>query len=142
MDKGTNNDEGLVFLAEDERAIRTLAQTAFNRVGLGILAAEDGHEARRLFRERVADISGALIDWCLPGASGDELCREIRRLRPDLPIIVVTGYDASSVKNSLCDLGVIDVIQKPFSFQVVAVQMLAAVSGERAQHVGRLAPKQ
>jgi CheY-like chemotaxis protein len=59
------------------------------------------------------------LDWVMPGLSGVELLREIRRRRPDLPVVVVTGRAASLDLEEIQQLGVTDIIEKPWALKLL-----------------------
>jgi two-component system cell cycle sensor histidine kinase/response regulator CckA len=61
-------------------------------VGFDVLRASDGGSALARFREHADEIRVVLLDLNMPGASGEDVCDEIRRLRPDAKIVLISGY--------------------------------------------------
>ena len=91
-----------------------------------MLAARDGDESVRLFHERRSEIDAALLDLTMPGRSGEEVFHELRRLRPDLPVVFSSGYSAQALNGTLAtDAGF---VQKPYRL----AELLDAVHGALA----------
>lgn len=89
--------QGLVLLVEDEPMVRDLAQAMLGRLGYEVITAGDGVEALAIFRERMDEISLALLDLGMPRMGGWETLAALRTLRPDLPVILSSGYDEAQV---------------------------------------------
>jgi len=82
----------MILVVEDEPVTRNVLVWALNQSGYTVLAAEDGAQALAISRARRSDVFGVLItDIYLPGMSGIELAAELRRDRPELRIIYVSG---------------------------------------------------
>ncbi len=104
-----------VLLVEDEPEIREMLTFALNRAGFNTLGAGSAEEALQLLDGPVPAV--AVIDWMLPGASGIDLARRLRRdeLFADLPIIMLTARGEEADKLKGFDSGVDDYLTKPFS---------------------------
>jgi two-component system phosphate regulon response regulator PhoB len=112
---GQDLDSQTIMLVEDEPQITEMLRFALERAGYSTRIARSAEEALRMLD---GPLPGALIiDWMLPGASGIELARQLRRdeLFADLPMIMLTarGEEADTLKGF--DAGVDDYITKPFS---------------------------
>ena len=104
-----------VLIVEDEPGIVELLDYNLSAAGFETGVARDGDEAELALAERVPD--AVLLDWMLPGVSGIELCRRIRR-RPgtrDLPIIMLTARGEESDRIRGLDTGADDYVTKPFN---------------------------
>ncbi len=84
--------EGLVLVVDDEPGIRDLARHALERAGFRTLAASEGQQAVELFRRQPEEIRLVLLDLTMPRMGGEAALREMRALRPDLPVILWSGY--------------------------------------------------
>lgn len=104
-----------ILFVEDEAPIRDLVRFALSRAGMAMLEAEDAERALALLHSRRPDL--VLIDWMLPGASGLQLLRRIRRTEPlqDLPVILLTAMAEEEHKIQGLDAGADDYVTKPFS---------------------------
>jgi CheY-like chemotaxis protein len=79
----------LVLCVDDEEVIRFLLESALERFGYVTLVASDGREALRLAAQHRVD--AVILDYCMPGMNGGEVALEMKRLRPDVPIILFSG---------------------------------------------------
>ncbi len=105
---------GLVLVIEDELLMCEVAKEMLEAHGLTVLSATDGHQGMALFREHAQDLRAVLLDLKLPGMSGEEVLREIHRVRPQTPVILVTAVDETTARPGLAGLPVAGFIQKPF----------------------------
>lgn len=83
---------GTVLVVEDDPAVRNLTQTMLERLGYDVLTAQDGGEAIELFDEYAHLIRLVISDLEMPGISGWEVLAAIRRRRPEIPVILTSGY--------------------------------------------------
>lgn len=82
-----------LLLTEDQDAVRHLARVVLERAGYRVIAAADAAEARSAaLAEGIGRIAALVTDVVMPGLSGPELALELRRLRPDLPVLFLSGY--------------------------------------------------
>jgi len=116
-----------VLIVEDEPGIAELLDYNLKASGFDTGIATDGDEAELALAERLPD--AVLLDWMLPGVSGIELCRRIRK-RPasrSLPIILLTarGEEADRIRG--LDSGADDYVTKPFSPTEVIARLKAVL---------------
>ena len=83
---------GTVLVVDDEETIRISAQRMIERSGFSVLTASGGREAIRLFREHQHEVSCVLLDLTMPDMDGAETFGELRRIRPDVRVILTSGY--------------------------------------------------
>ncbi len=104
-----------ILVVEDEPALVGLLRYNLEAEGYEVAEAADGHEALLQVAERPPD--AILLDWMLPGVSGLEVCRQVRRQAATraIPILMLTarGEEADRVRG--LDLGADDYVTKPFS---------------------------
>jgi len=121
----TDKNTPRVLVVEDERAIREMLSFTLARAGFEVLEAEDTREATDLIARTRPDI--VLLDWMLPGISGIDFARRLRREEAtrELPIIMLTarGEEASKLKGFA--VGADDYITKPFSTQELIARIKA-----------------
>ena len=110
-------DEGLmtILVVEDEVAIRDMIGMSLERAGFNWLGAGSVEEARTSLADNAPDL--ILLDWMLPGASGLDFARQLRRdeSNSDLPVIMLTARDAEEDMIRGLEGGVDDYLTKPFS---------------------------
>jgi CheY-like chemotaxis protein len=88
---------GTILLVEDEEMLRSMAAAMIEHLGYSVLEAKDGIEALDLFCQRRDEISLVISDLTMPGMDGWETLTAVRRLAPDIPVILASGYDKAHV---------------------------------------------
>lgn len=91
---------GLVLLAEDEPMVRDMARAMLKKLGYEVLAAADGVEAREVFEPQKDKFCLAFLDVSMPRMDGWELMAALRRMRPDLPVILASGHSETLIKEA------------------------------------------
>ncbi len=126
-----NTAQESVLIVEDDAALRDALTDTLRAAGITAVAAADAREALK----RVEDQEIALIisDVQMPGASGYELLADIKRLRADLPVVLMTAYGTIAQAVSAMREGATDYIVKPFDAQ-------ALIDMARRQLAARAAP--
>lgn len=105
---------GLVLLADDEDRAREVARRMLERAGFEVLPARDGRDALDKFRERASDFRAAVLDVTMPRMDGREARAAMLGLRPDLPVLLISGFDAlDAAGDGRGEAGAI-FLQKPF----------------------------
>ena len=105
-----------ILLVEDEPLIRMLAADMLDALGYAAVEAATGAEALALDDDVIGSARCLMIDLGLPDMSGEEVVRRLRERRPDLPVILTTGADASRARASLGADGSVSVLEKPYQF--------------------------
>jgi PAS domain S-box-containing protein len=104
-----------ILLVEDEERVRQITRKVLESNGYTVCEARDGAEALRLFDRRRDTFDLVMTDMVMPGMSGAELVQRLRRRRPHLPVLFVSGY----TDNEMFRLGLVDAdesfLQKPFT---------------------------
>jgi len=88
---------GIVLLVDDQDLARGMAAAMLNRLGFEVITAKDGTEAVDIFRERPEDIGLVLTDLTMPLLNGWETLDAVRKIRPDIPVILSSGYDEAGI---------------------------------------------
>ncbi len=104
-----------ILIVEDEQPIREMVGFALGRAGYELREAGDVTEAYEVMADRLPDL--ILLDWMLPGASGIEMARRLKKdeLTQHIPIIMLTARGEEEDKVAGLDSGADDYITKPFS---------------------------
>ena len=104
-----------ILIVEDEPAIRDMVAFALRKAGMDPAHAADARGAQSMIAERVPDL--ILLDWMLPGMSGLEFARRLRKedLTRDVPIIMLTARGEETDRVGGFEAGVDDYVVKPFS---------------------------
>ena len=101
-----------VLIVDDEKSIRLMLAETLGAIGLGTEEAADGEEALSKLKDR--KFSLVMLDLRLPGMDGMEVLRQVRKTRPDIPVMVITAYGTVGLAVEAMGLGAIDFVQKPF----------------------------
>jgi CheY-like chemotaxis protein len=104
-----------VLVVDDEEMIREICLEMFSELGFEAVAADGGEEALCIFREQADRVNLVLMDHSMPGMSGFVLFKELRKIRPDIPVMLASGYSEEEVTGSFKGLGLNCFIQKPFN---------------------------
>ena len=88
---------GTVLVVEDEEMLRNMAGTMLESFGFTVLKAKDGIEALDVFGKHQSEIKFVLTDLTMPRMNGWETLTELRKLKPNIPVILVSGYDLAHV---------------------------------------------
>jgi PAS domain S-box-containing protein len=107
-----------ILLIEDDDVSRTLLKKAFYKTGVDIIAAPSGEEGLQAFHS-AGKIDLALVDIRLPGMNGFNVTREIRKINPDLPIIIQTAHALGEDREKSINAGANNYIPKPVDIKVL-----------------------
>ena len=104
-----------ILVIDDEPAIRDMLRIALDAAGFKVELAEDAKQAYPIIIDTPPDL--ILLDWMMPGTSGIEFLRKLRRdeLNINIPVIMLTAKAEEASKISGLDSGADDYIAKPFS---------------------------
>lgn len=120
-----------ILVVEDERPLQQLLAYNLRAAGFSVLQAFDGEEALLLSEEDQPDL--ILLDWMLPGLSGIELCRRLRR-RPataNIPIVMLTARAEEADRLRGLESGADDYVTKPFSMAELIARIRAVLRRTR-----------
>jgi two-component system KDP operon response regulator KdpE len=125
-----------ILVVDDEPAMVGALGALLGQAGHRIIAAYDGEEALRRFRDDEPDL--VLLDLAMPGMDGATVCRRIRDLS-DTPVIVVSGERDHAATIELLDLGADDYVRKPFRADelLARVRAVSRRAGGRATRLAR-----
>ena len=108
-------DAGTILLAEDDTDVRNLSRWALEEFGYKVIEASDGAEAIRAFTENKDKIQLLLLDVVMPYKNGVEVFNEIRKLKPEIKVLFISGYPADLLhKEDVLETG-LHFVAKPVS---------------------------
>ncbi len=116
-----------ILIVDDEPAIRDMIGITLDLAGFNSMSAETAHQAHVAIVDSRPDL--VLLDWMLPGGSGIELARRLKRdeLTSTLPIIMLTAKTSEDNKVQGLDVGVDDYVTKPFSPRELVARIKAVL---------------
>ena len=115
-------NEKILFI-DDEPSIVNIARQMLERLGYEVAAKMSSTEALELFRSKPAQFDLVITDLTMPKMTGDKLVKEILNIRPDIPIILCTGFSEKIDEKIAKEIGASDYLEKPidqhdFAFKV------------------------
>jgi DNA-binding NtrC family response regulator len=116
-----------VLIVDDDEKIRSVLAECLTEGGYRVSLAQDGKEGLRAALLGDADL--VILDLSLPGFDGLELLRSLKESKPDLPVIIITGYASMQSALQAMKLGAYDYITKPFDLD--HVQLVAEHAAQR-----------
>ncbi len=106
-----------ILLVDDEEIIRALCSSVLTRHGYRVMAAADGREALQVYSQHERDIDLVILDLSMPNLSGMETLERLRAFRPDVRVILSSGYSLDTSHDLLQQKGVSGFIPKPYQPQ-------------------------
>jgi PAS domain S-box-containing protein len=123
---------GTVLLADDEESVRLLGAQMVERLGFRCLTASDGYEVLRIFRERGNEVSVVLLDLTMPHLDGEQTFEELRHIKPDIRVIMSSGYNQQDVAQRFVGKKLAGFIQKPYKLTALSEVLRLALEGNVA----------
>ena len=105
---------GTVLVIDDEDVVREAIADAFASRGISCLLARDGEQGLRLVRDHGPEINLVLLDLSMPGRSGEDTFRELRKLLPEVPVLLSSGYGEEQAKTRFAGVELAGFLQKPY----------------------------
>jgi PAS domain S-box-containing protein len=116
-----------ILVIDDEEIVRSTADNALRRLGYNVITAADGSRGVELLRERGKSIRLVLLDLSMPGVSGKDTMREIRKIRPDVPVVLSSGYSEDDALRGFEDQMLAGFLQKPYTGRTLAFRVREAI---------------
>lgn len=108
-----------VLLVEDEYLVRSLCRQVLETAGYKVFEAQNGVEALELFEKNIDQVDLLMTDIVMPQMGGRTLVEKISKLKPDLPVLFMSGYtDDSVLRTGIIDNGE-NYLQKPFTYHTL-----------------------
>lgn len=109
-----------ILIIDDEKSIITMLTYLFERLGYTVTSGTDPVEVYRLFEKEPHGFDLIITDMTMPKMTGFDLARNAKRIRPDIPIILCTGYSDLVDEESALEAGIEKYIMKPLAIYNVA----------------------
>ncbi|HSV74048.1 MAG TPA: GAF domain-containing protein [Chthonomonadales bacterium] len=121
--------EATVLLVDDEEPVRMVAHAMLTRLGHTVVQASTADEAVERLREAPHAIDCVLLDLAMPGKDGIAALREMRTLRPDVRVILSSGYNPLEAAHRAGETEVAGVIQKPYRLAELRDELVRVLGG-------------
>lgn len=120
-----------VLVIDDERGLRDLLTYAFRRLKFEVSVAEDG--AQGVAAALASDYDVVVCDVMMPGINGIAVLQELKRARPRLEVVMVTGFPSDEDSARARESGAFDYLAKPYDLRVLAAVVEKAAASTRAK---------
>jgi CheY-like chemotaxis protein len=115
VERGVLSGTETILVGEDEDALRKIAAEFLKTMGYRVITAKNGEEALALFRESSGEIDLVLMDIAMPGMGGLDVYHEIKKIKPDIAALFMTGYSLETSGLGAVQKQGISAIRKPFT---------------------------
>jgi signal transduction histidine kinase/CheY-like chemotaxis protein len=120
----------IVMIVDDERALVALAEETLAQLGYEPVGFDSSVAALQAFRAEPKRFDLVLTDETMPDLTGTELAREIRQLRPDISVILMSGHGGLQLSERAQAAGIFDVLRKPLVRHDIAEPVARALYGD------------
>jgi len=121
----SNKNEKTVLVAEDDDAIRSVLKEMLQELGYNAIFARNGEEALLLAKKYEGSLHILLADVVMPGINGCELAERLSHMRPDIKVILMSGYPKTAHPEVETTKAVF--VQKPFTINQLAIKLEEAL---------------
>ena len=118
-----------ILLVDDEAVVLDVNKPMLEELGYKVLTARSGRAAVEIFEKEQAGIDMVVLDLIMPGMSGGEVFARIRAIRPDIKVLLSSGYSLSGESEELLERGCAGFIQKPFNLDQFASKIEEILRG-------------
>jgi signal transduction histidine kinase len=116
-----------ILVVDDEPKVLRVVCSMLESAGLEVLRASDGQEAIELFGVRADEIDCVLLDLSMPKLDGEEVFRELQRIRPEVRVVLSSGFTEQEILDRFRGAGLAGTVQKPASMEVLLARIAEAV---------------
>jgi DNA-binding NtrC family response regulator len=111
--------KGTVLVVDDEETMRSTVARMMRLMGLDPVLAVDGREAVEIFRAQPERFALVLLDLTMPHMDGEQTFTELRRLHPDVRVVLMSGFNAQEALVRFTGKGLASFLQKPFTIDAL-----------------------
>jgi len=127
---GPSRGRGRVLFVDDEAALAEIGQELLKSLGYEVVAETDPLQALARVREAPRSVDLLITDQNMPGLTGADLTRAVLALRPDLPVLMLTGFSEAITREKAKALGIREFLLKPILRRDLAKAVEEALAGE------------
>jgi len=125
--QAANLSGGTVLVVDDEEVVRLNAEHTLRRLGYDVVTASDGAQGLEVLRSLNDTIRLVLLDLSMPVMGGETALREIRKIRPEVPVILSSGFTPNEAMRRFGRTEAAGFLQKPYTGRTLAVRVRAAI---------------
>ena len=121
---------GTILVCDDEAMMRQLASSILQRFGFTPLQASEGYSTLEIFQEKIQDIRLVIMDMLMPGMQGLELFRALKKIDPQVKVLLSSGFGQSDQVEAALKEGASGFLQKPYGYEKLGKKILEILDGE------------
>jgi two-component system, cell cycle sensor histidine kinase and response regulator CckA len=121
---------GTVLVIDDDTGVRKTAAKILERAGYSAIEATNGAQGVELFRADKDFIRAVLLDLTMPGMDGEETFRQLRQIKPDVRVILMSGFNEQEAVQRFVGRGLAGFAQKPFSSDILLRRVQSILDSE------------
>jgi two-component system cell cycle sensor histidine kinase/response regulator CckA len=106
--------QGTILVVDDEETVRAVARKILTKKGFTVLTAEDGRAGLKIYQENPDNIDLVILDITMPHMGGEETYSEMRKIRPNVRVLISSGYNEEEATAKFSGKGLAGFIQKPY----------------------------
>jgi CheY-like chemotaxis protein len=111
-----NNDKNkAVLFIDDEKTVLEVGSLMLQKLGYNVLAASNGHKAIKILKEN--EVAFVILDMLMPGMNGYEIYHQLKKIQPEVKILLASGYPGDQAEKRLESIGFNGYLQKPFTLK-------------------------
>ncbi|MBI9075289.1 MAG: PAS domain-containing protein [Desulfatibacillum sp.] len=118
-----------ILLVDDEKPILDMTRQTLERLGYQVTALASGKEAWKKFQENPGKYDMVITDYNMPEMTGDKLVKQLFSLRPQIPVIMCTGFSEKFSESLARELGIMEYVTKPVLMQEFAYTIRKVLDG-------------
>ncbi len=103
-----------LLVVDDDETVRTVTRRMLEHSGFRVILAKDGMDGLRAYENARDDVQLVLLDMTMPQLDGEETFRELRRVNPDVRVLLMSGYNEQDATERFTGKGLAGFIQKPY----------------------------
>ena len=127
-----------ILFVDDEKMLVDIGEQALQRLGYHVVSRTSSIEALELFKAKPDYFDLVITDQTMPGMTGDALARELLRIRPNLPVIICTGYSQTIDHERAKKIGIKALVEKPMLMDEIAAAVRKVLNKDpNSSQVGR-----
>ena len=127
-----------ILFVDDEKMLVDIGEQTLQRLGYHVVSRTSSIEALELFKAKPDYFDLVITDQTMPGMTGDALARELLRIRPDLPVIICTGYSQTIDHERAKRIGIKALVEKPMLMDEIAAAVRKVLNKDpNSSQVGR-----
>ena len=124
-----------ILIVDDDPCLVEFYKIGLKKNGYKTTVYNDSPQALKAFLNNPYDFDVVFTDQTMPGLTGSELSKKILHIRPDIPIIIATGYSHSLSKEQALSLGIKAFLQKPIKLQELIPTIQNFINKNKAWYV-------